>query len=116
MRVLRRRVFDSDSPARHAHPAAQRRRLRSGVGAPATETSSLRKHPTPQNGSRYFYIWGTGGYADVFDPAGLVHEITFCYQITNVLGDPANPRTAKNPNGTDVQYTLFMHSEYNSAR
>ena len=69
-----------------------------------------------KNGSRHVYVWGTAGYADVFDPAGLVHEVRFCYRITNVLGDPANPRTAKNPAGTDVEYTLFMHSEHNSAR
>ena len=65
-------------------------------------------------GERYYYLWGAATYRDICDDTP-VHHFLFCYRLTNVLGDPTNPRTPKNPNGTDVSFMWFSHSEHNSA-
>lgn len=67
-----------------------------------------------QLGLGHFYMWGTATYCDIFDGTPI-HTLKFCYRISAVLGTPSNPRTPQNPNGTDVGYTMFMHTEHNSS-
>jgi hypothetical protein len=52
-----------------------------------------------QNGTKFFYIWGTVIYRDVFYGTPD-HTTEFCTQITRVLGNPLDPR---NPKGTSVE-------------
>jgi hypothetical protein len=66
-----------------------------------------------RNGSKHFYLWGKASYRDIFDDTP-VHHLLFCYYLTNVLGDPTNLKTPRNPTGSDVRFNWFMHSEHNS--
>lgn len=67
-----------------------------------------------QSRSGEFYVWGEVAYRDQF-PDTPIHYSRFCYKVTEVVGDPLNPKTPTNPNGTDVWFTMFMHPDYNEA-
>jgi hypothetical protein len=66
-----------------------------------------------QNGTKFFYLWGTITYLDVFDGTPL-HTTEFCTQITRVLGNPLDPRDlAVGPKATSVEITFGIHREHN---
>jgi hypothetical protein len=43
-----------------------------------------------QNGTKFYYIWGTATYVDIF---GFHHTTKFCRQIMNVLGNIQRPNS-----------------------
>jgi hypothetical protein len=59
-----------------------------------------------QNGTKFFYLWGTITYGDVFE--GTPHHSTeFCTQITRVVGNPLDPGDpAIGPKATSVEITF----------
>jgi len=66
-----------------------------------------------QNGKKFFYIWGTIKYRDVFDGTPL-HTTDFCTQITRVLGNPLDPGDpAIGPRATSVEITFSIYKEHN---
>jgi hypothetical protein len=65
-----------------------------------------------QAGAKHFYVWGEAWYGDIFN-AAPTHHFVFCSKVTNVLGNPENIRTDRNPDGTDVTFQMFHHDEHN---
>jgi hypothetical protein len=66
-----------------------------------------------QNGTKFFYMWGTITYRDVFDRTP-VHITEYCTQITRVLGNPLDPRDlAIGPRATSVEITFGMYKNHN---
>jgi hypothetical protein len=64
-----------------------------------------------QRGEKFFYIWGTITYRDVFP--GTPERLTeFCTQISRVIGNPLDPREPSNPRGTTVEITFRIYPEH----
>lgn len=62
-----------------------------------------------QKGTKFFYIWGTATYLDVFDGTPI-HATKFCRQIINVLGDLTRP----DKEVTEMFFSIVF-PEHNSA-
>jgi hypothetical protein len=67
-----------------------------------------------RNGKKFFYIWGTIKYRDVF-PGTPEHTTEFCGQISRVMGDALDPREPGNPKGTTVEIHFRIYPEHNKA-
>lgn len=64
-----------------------------------------------QRGQKYFYVWGTITYRDVFP--GTPERVTeFCTQISKVFGDPLDPRVPNNPKGTSVEIYFRIYPKH----
>jgi hypothetical protein len=66
-----------------------------------------------QRGTKFFYIWGTIDYRDVFDSTP-VHTTEFGVQIGRVMGNPLDPRDPHNPRGGTVEIHFRNLQEHNS--
>jgi hypothetical protein len=66
-----------------------------------------------QNGEKFFYLYGTITYRDVFNGTP-VHNTEYCTQITRVLGNPLDPSDpAIGPKATSVEITFGIYKEHN---
>jgi hypothetical protein len=65
-----------------------------------------------QQGKKFFYIWGTATYRDVFEGTP-VHTTQFCTQIQRVIGNPLDPRDPNVPKGTSVEIYFRIHPKHN---
>jgi hypothetical protein len=64
-----------------------------------------------RRGQKFFYIWGTITYRDVFpDTPERVTE--FCTQISRVFGNPLDPRETGNPKGTTVEIYFQIYPKH----
>lgn len=63
-----------------------------------------------QRGEKFFYIWGTAEYHDIFE-GSRKRTTRFCNQLVQVDGDPAAPAGEHNP----VQMVFGFHAGHNSA-
>lgn len=64
-----------------------------------------------QKGKKFFYIWGTITYRDVF-PNTPEHVTEFCAQIGRIMGDPLDPREPNNPKGTTLEIYFRIYPEH----
>jgi hypothetical protein len=64
-----------------------------------------------QGGTKYFYIWGTIAYRDVF-PNTPERVTEFCAQISRVIGNPLDPREPSNPKGTTLEIYFRIYPEH----
>jgi hypothetical protein len=80
--------------------------------AGATGVITAEQLDAVRRGDLHFYIWGDAWYKDMF-PNTPEHRLSFCHRITDVLGNPLNPKTPRNTKGDDVTFTYFMHTEHN---
>jgi hypothetical protein len=64
-----------------------------------------------QSGEKFFYIWGTIAYRDVF-PETPVRVTEFCTQINRVMGNPLDPREPNNPKGTTLEIYFRIYPEH----
>ncbi len=64
-----------------------------------------------QRGEKYFYIWGTITYRDVFEDTPL-HTTEFCTQIGRVIGNPLDPRDPHNAKGTTVEIGFRIYPRH----
>lgn len=64
-----------------------------------------------QQGKKFFYIWGTITYRDVFENTAQ-HTTKFCTEINRVMGNPLDPRDPSNPKGTTVEIAFRIHPKH----
>jgi hypothetical protein len=64
-----------------------------------------------KQGKKFFYIWGTATYRDVFDETPE-HTTEFCTAIGRVIGDPLDPRDPNNPKGTSVEISFNIYPKH----
>lgn len=64
-----------------------------------------------QLGKKYFYIWGTITYRDIFYGTPL-HTTEYATQIVRVNGDPLKPQDHNNPKGTSVEIYFGVYEKY----
>jgi len=64
-----------------------------------------------QDGTKFFYIWGTITYHDVFEGTPI-HTAEFCTQIGRILGNPLDPRDPNNPKGTTVEIGFRIYPKH----
>lgn len=65
-----------------------------------------------QQGKKFFYLWGTITYRDVFDGTP-VHRTDFATNIAAVNGDPLKPADPTNPKGTTVEIHFGVMERHN---
>lgn len=66
-----------------------------------------------QQGKKFFYIWGTITYHDIFENTPI-HTTKFCTQIGRVMGNPLDPRDPNDPKGgtVEISFNIFpKHQE-----
>ena len=64
-----------------------------------------------QKGKKFFYIWGTITYRDVFDTTP-VRTTEFCTEISRVIGNPLDPRDPNSPKGTTVEISFRIYPKH----
>lgn len=67
-----------------------------------------------QNGTKFFYIWGTITYRDGFANTPI-HTTEFCTFISKVFGDPVDPSDPVNPKGTTVEISFGIYPKHQKA-
>jgi hypothetical protein len=64
-----------------------------------------------QKGEKFFYIWGTITYRDVFEGTPL-HTTEFCTEISTVFGNPLDPKDPGAPKGTTVEIGFRIYPKH----
>jgi hypothetical protein len=64
-----------------------------------------------QKHDKFFYIWGTITYRDVFKGTPL-RTTEFCTEINRVMGNPLDPRESGNPKGTTVEISFRVYPKH----
>jgi hypothetical protein len=65
-----------------------------------------------QNGKKFFYLWGTITYRDVFDGTP-VHVTEYASEVGRVMGNPLDPRDPESAKGTTVEIYFRIYKSHN---
>jgi hypothetical protein len=77
------------------------------LGATATLTDD--ELLNVKNGTKFYYIYGTVKYYDIFDDTPM-HTTTFCRQVTNILGHVHKPNTERVEMFFSIVFPKAQHS------